>query len=178
MTRACDGDSAEGDGKGADVDALTYAAIGAAQKVHAVLGPGFTEAVYQRALAKELMLREIPFQSQPEYEVFYEGALCGTYRPDMVVAGTVIVELKAVAAPAKEHVAQAVSYLKASGHPVALLLNFGAPSLEVRRLDRSRLKPRPPRRSSCSRPGANPYPHNPDNPHNPFLPSANTEQPS
>ena len=115
-------------------DPLTYAIIGAAQKVHGMLGPGFVESTYQAALCKELMLREIHFESQKEFEVFYEGMLCGTYRPDLVVAEKVILELKAVKELAKEHRMQALSYLKASGLPLALLINFGSTSLEVRRL--------------------------------------------
>ncbi|HOF18874.1 MAG TPA: GxxExxY protein [Phycisphaerae bacterium] len=115
-------------------DALTYEIIGAAQKVHRTLGPGFSEATYQTAICKELMIRGVPFFSQKEYEVYYEGVLCGTYRPDLVVAEMVIVELKAVSELAKEHRAQALSYLRASNLPVALLLNFGSASLEVRRL--------------------------------------------
>jgi len=115
-------------------DPLTYAIIGAAQKVHAALGPGFTESTYQAALCKELMIRDIPFQSQPEYEVFYEGTLCGVFRPDMVVHGQVVVELKAVSALSKEHRAQTISYLRASVLSTGLLINFGGPSLEVRRL--------------------------------------------
>jgi len=119
--------------KGQIDDPLTYAIIGAAQKVHRPLGAGFLESTYARALTKELMDQKIPFVSQPEYEVHYENVLCGTYRPDVVVQNKVILELKAVSALGKEHIAQAISYLKASGLPVALLINFGAPSLEFHR---------------------------------------------
>ena len=114
-------------------DPLTYAIIGAAQKVHRTLGPGFRESTYQEALAKELLDREIAFESQPEYEVVYEGVVCGTYRPDMVVEKSVVLELKAVSALAGEHVAQTISYLKAAGLRTALLINLGAPSLQWRR---------------------------------------------
>lgn len=114
-------------------DSLTYAIIGAAQKVHRALGPGFTESTYQNALAKELILRKMAFDSQRDFSVVYEGMICGTYRPDTVVAGEVIVESKATADLVKEHHAQTISYLRASGLPTALLLNFGSPSLQVRR---------------------------------------------
>lgn len=124
-------------------DPLTYAIIGAAQKVHGALGPGFVESTYQKALAKELVNRAIPFAAQPEYEVYYEGTCCGTYRPDMVVCEKVVIELKAVSRLAREHIAQAISYLKASGLGLALLLNFGAPSLQCRRLE-NRKKTNPP----------------------------------
>ena len=114
-------------------DPLTYVVIGAAQKVHRTLGPGFRESTYQQALAKELLDRKVPFASQPEYEVVYEGVVCGTYRPDMVVEKSVVLELKAVSALAGEHVAQTISYLKAAGLRTALLINLGAPSLQWRR---------------------------------------------
>jgi len=114
-------------------DPLTYVIIGAAQKVHRTLGPGFRESSYQQALAKELLDRKIPFASQPEYEVVYEGVVCGTYRPDIVVDASVVLELKAISALSKEHMAQTISYLKAAGLRTALLINFGAPSLQWRR---------------------------------------------
>jgi GxxExxY protein len=114
-------------------DPLTYGIIGAAQKVHRTLGPGFKESTYHKALTKELMIKEIAFASQPQYEVFYEGVLCGTYQPDLIVSNTVLLELKAVSAVAAEHEAQTISYLRASGLQVALLINFGAKSLEYRR---------------------------------------------
>ena len=114
-------------------DPLTYGVIGAAQKVHRTLGPGFKESTYHKALSKELMIKEIAFTSQPEYQVFYEDMLCGTYQPDLLVSDTVLLELKAVSAITPEHKAQTISYLKASGLRVALLINFGARSLEYRR---------------------------------------------
>ena len=120
-------------GRGKPWNPLTYKIIGACQKVHRALGPGFAEGIYQKALEKELMLRNIGFCSQPDYEVYYEGMLCGRFRPDMVVEDTVVLELKAVAELAKEHRLQTIGYLKASQHPVGLLINFGAASLEVRR---------------------------------------------
>lgn len=116
-------------------DALTYQIIGAAQKVHRTLGPGFTERTYHQALCKKLMMCSLAFESEREYEVYYEGVLCGTYRSDLTVDGTVIVELKAVAELAKEHRMQTISYLRASGLPIALLLNFGSTSLESRRFE-------------------------------------------
>ena len=115
-------------------DPVTYAVIGAAQKVHRTLGPGFVEATYHNALMKELTMQEVPFDSQREFDVYYEGTRCGTYRPDLVIENRVIVELKAVADICKEHRMQTISYLKASSLPTALLINFGAPSLEFRRL--------------------------------------------
>ena len=114
-------------------DPLTFAIIGAAQKVHRALGPGFKESTYQHALEVELNSCKIRFTIQPEFDVIYEGVLCGRYQPDIVVEDRVVLELKAVSSLADEHVAQAVSYLRASGLPVALLINFGAKSLTWKR---------------------------------------------
>ncbi len=114
-------------------DPITYGIIGAAQKVHRTLGPGFKESTYHKALSKELMIREMAFDSQRQYEVFYEDMLCGVYQPDLVVQDTILLELKAVSTIAPEHKAQTISYLKASGLQVALLINFGAKSLDYRR---------------------------------------------
>ena len=114
-------------------DPLTFAIIGAPQKVHRTLAPGFKESTYQHALTVELAGREIPFVSQPEFDVLYEGVLCGKYQPDIVVENRVVLELKAVSDLAREHYAQAISYLRASGLPVGLLINFGTKSLTWRR---------------------------------------------
>ena len=122
-------------------DALTYEVIGAAQKVHRTLGPGFTESTYQAALEKELTIRGIPFEAQQDFQVFYEGQLCSAYRPDLVIDNRIVLELKAVAALAKEHRCQTLSYLRASNLPVALLINFGSASLEVRRLLNNKTNP-------------------------------------
>ena len=113
---------------------LTYAIIGAAQKAHAALGPGFPESVYHRALCRALLTEKMPFESEKRFEVHFDGALCGEFRTDLVVAGEVIVELKALDRLTDEHLAQVLSYLKASGLRVGLLLNFGRKSMETRRV--------------------------------------------
>ena len=115
-------------------DDLTFQIIGASQKVHRTLGPGYKESIYQAALCKELMLRNIPFDSQRQFEVHYEGMLCGTYRPDLVVDAKVICELKASCELCPEDRMQVIGYLKASGLNRGLLINFGKTSLEIRRL--------------------------------------------
>ncbi len=114
-------------------EVLTYAIIGAAQKVHRCLGPGFKEMTYHKAMERELTLKDIPFESKRSFQVIYEDTKCGTYEPDLVVGGEVIVELKAASSLTPVDQMQAVSYLKASGLLTALLLNFDAVSLEVRR---------------------------------------------
>lgn len=116
------------------IEEITYQIIGACQKVHRQLGPGFIENIYHQALVRELMLRKIPFESQKELEVFYEGFRCGTFRPDIIVAGRAIVEMKAVKDLCPDHWAQTKSYLKASGIETGLLINFGRKSLDVKRV--------------------------------------------
>jgi len=121
---------------GADVerDARTHAIIGAALEVHRTLGAGFLEAVYQEALAKELSVRSIPFRTQCEIPVFYKGdKLSTTYRADFLCFDSVILELKAVRQLTVIEEAQVLNYLTASGLRVALLLNFGTPSLQQKR---------------------------------------------
>lgn len=120
-------------------DERTYAIIGAAQDVHTVLGPGFLEIVYHLAMANELRRRDIPFEIEVELPVIYKGDTLGcTYRVDILAFGEVIVELKALKATGPIEEAQTINYLKASALDVGLLLNFGAPRLEVRRYAMSR----------------------------------------
>jgi len=113
---------------------LSYRVVGCAQRVHAELGPGFPEAVYQKALGHELAKSQIPFQSQARFEVAYDGVLCGEFRVDVDVDDKVIIEIKAVETLCREHVAQLLAYLKASGRELGLFMNFGEASLRVQRL--------------------------------------------
>ena len=112
---------------------LTYKIIGAAMEVHTVLGSGFLEAVYEEALAHELSLRNIAFERQVSLAVSYKDIVAGSYRPDFVVDGKVIVEAKAIKALTEIEAAQILNYLKATGLRVGLLMNFGAPHLEHKR---------------------------------------------
>jgi GxxExxY protein len=113
---------------------LTFVVIGAAMEVHNVLGPGFLESVYQKALAYELRERNIPFQEQVHLPVVYKGELVGDYIADFVIDGKLIVEIKAVSKLNSAHQAQAMHYLTATGLRLALLLNFGATSLQHHRV--------------------------------------------
>jgi GxxExxY protein len=115
-------------------DPRTYAIIGAAMEVHRELGPGFLEAAYQRALAKELGLRGIRFAEQVPVPLHYKGEPLGVpFRADVVV-GDVLLELKALPALGRAERAQVAHYLKATQMAVGLLLNFGASSLQVERV--------------------------------------------
>ncbi len=113
---------------------LTEKILGCAYKVSNALGSGFLEKVYDNALAHELRKAGLAVEQQSEVEVRYDGVNVGSYRADLLVARSVVVELKAVKALDEIHVAQCLNYLKASGLRLCLLLNFGKPKLEVRRL--------------------------------------------
>jgi len=112
---------------------LTYAIIGAAMEVHRILGPGFLESVYEKALAHEFDLRGIPYERQAELAVGYKGIVAGEFRADFLVDGKVVVELKAIKALTGGDEAQLLNYLKGTGYRVGLLINFGASSLEYKR---------------------------------------------
>ena len=113
---------------------LSYRIVGAAMEVHKVLGPGFLEAVYEESLAYELRLRDIPFERQKRLQVFYKGRNVGDYIADLVVDGKIILELKALSSLNKIHEVQAHNYLAATGLRLAILLNFGASSLQSKRI--------------------------------------------
>ncbi len=113
---------------------LSYSTVGAAMEVHRYLGPGFLEGVYESALVHELALREIPFNRQVVFRIEYIAHEVGKYRADLVVDGKLILEIKATAALIPAHEAQVLNYLKATGLRLAILLNFGTPSLEVKRI--------------------------------------------
>lgn len=106
-------------------EALTGEIIGAAMEVHRKLGHGFLEAVYENALAHELTLRNIQFERQKQLPVVYKGAEVGHYIADIIVEEVVILELKALSKGlTKEHYAQIINYLVATGIKVGLLLNL------------------------------------------------------
>lgn len=112
---------------------ITARIIAAATEVHRELGPGFQEVIYQRALAKELPSHGLEFSREEWIDVHYKGERVGRKRVDFVIE-EVMVEIKAKAELEAVALVQALSYLKASGYRVGLLLNFGAPKLEIKRL--------------------------------------------
>jgi GxxExxY protein len=119
-------------------DPRTYAVIGAAIEVQAEVGCGFLEPVYQEVLALELAARGIPFAKEVSLPLFYKGQrLITHYQADFVCFDELIVELKALAKLTSIEDAQLLNYLKATGKEVGLLLNFGMPKLEWKRLVRS-----------------------------------------
>ena len=117
-------------------DELTYNIIGCAMKVHKTMGNGFQEVIYQRCLAIELENARIEFLREQEMPIFYEGINVGTRRADFIVAGEVMVEIKALIKLEEVHLAQGLNYLTAYQLEKGLLINFGSNSMEVKRLFR------------------------------------------
>ncbi|MEM0966195.1 MAG: GxxExxY protein [Verrucomicrobiota bacterium] len=115
-------------------DDETYAIIGAAMAVHRELGHGFLEAVYQKALAKEFDFLGVPFTRESRLPISYRGEIIAEYQADFVCYGTVIVELKALREIGGSEEAQVINYLKSTGLTRGLLINFGASSLQTKRL--------------------------------------------
>lgn len=108
---------------------MTEKIIGAAIEVHRTLGPGLLESVYESALAIELNQRELPLVRQKHAQVTYKGVEAGDLRIDLIVADSVVVEVKAVAAFERVHEAQLLTYMRLSGCPLGLLINFNVPRL-------------------------------------------------
>ena len=116
-------------------DPETYAIIGAAMKVHAELGRGFLESVYQEALEIELRDRQIPCVREVNIPVFYRGRkLESFFVADFICFRDIILELKALSEMTGKEKSQVINYLKATGFQRALLINFGKPSLDYERI--------------------------------------------
>ena len=123
-------------------DPETFAIIGAAMEVHAVLGHGFLEGVYQDALERELCSRRIPYVREDPVPVLYKGQrLDAPYKADFICYNSIIVELKAIKTLTEIEDAQVLHYLKATGIRRALLFNFATPRLEYKRFINSHLRP-------------------------------------
>lgn len=116
------------------IEEITYKINGCAMKVHNTLGNGFQEVIYQRCLAIELNKAGLEFEREKEQDIFYEGIHVGTRRADFVVEGQIIVELKALINLEDVHLAQAKNYAVAYDFPIGLLINFGATSLQFKKV--------------------------------------------
>lgn len=113
------------EGLGNERDALTARVIGAAIEVHRVLGPGLLESIYEEALCHEFALRGITFERQKAVDVIYKDIVIKGQRLDLLVEGTLIVEIKSLSALPEVAMAQVLSYLRATSLKRALLINFG-----------------------------------------------------
>jgi len=118
---------------------LTRRIIAAAMKVHSTLGNGFQEVIYQRALEIEFPFHNLAFEREKEMSIFYRGQEIGTRRVDFFVEKIIMVELKAVIQLEDVHLAQAMNYLEAYKMEIGLLINFGAKSLQFKRVHNNKL---------------------------------------
>ena len=119
---------------GRTINKLSEAVIGCAFRVSNTLGHGFLEKVYERALVHELAKSGLSILQQHRLEVRYDGVVVGEYTADLIVNEQILVEIKAVEQLRKAYHAQCLNYLKATGLPLALLLNFGRPRVEIARI--------------------------------------------
>jgi GxxExxY protein len=120
---------------------ITSQIIGCAIEVHKILGNGFQEVIYQRALALELKLQGINFQREVEMDIYYKEEKIGNRRVDFLIDNKISVEIKAVIQLEDVHLAQAINYLEAYNLEVGLLINFGSKSLEFKRVMNKKSKP-------------------------------------
>jgi len=116
-----------------EMNALSEKIIGRAFQVSNTLGCGFLEKVYENALVHELRKNGLQVKQQEPIKVYYDGVVVGEYFADLLVADTIIVELKATKEISGAFAAQCLNYLKATGLPLCLLLNFGKPRVEIKR---------------------------------------------
>ncbi len=120
---------------GFEQDALTEKIIGCCYEVHTILGPGFVEKIYAKALRHQFNLKGLNFEYEKEFDVFFKDEFVGKFRCDLFVEDKVIVELKSVTGFIPSlFKSQLLSYLKASKVKTGLLVNFGNPSCEVKRI--------------------------------------------
>ena len=118
---------------------LTYKIIGCAMEVHKHLGNGFQEVVYQRALAIEMQMQGIDFSREHEMPLQYKGFSIGTRRVDFFVENKIMVEIKAIINLEDVHLAQAMNYVEAYNLEIGLLINFGAKSLQHKRVHNNKV---------------------------------------
>lgn len=116
------------------MNSLIEKVIGAVYEVANVLGSGFLEKVYERALVKELGMRGLNAEAQVPIQVSYKDEFVGDYYADILIERKLIVELKCAERLGNDHLAQCLNYLKATGHGIALLVNFQHPKVEWKRV--------------------------------------------
>ena len=117
-----------------ELDAVTSKIIACAYRVSNGLGAGFLEKIYENALAVEFRAARLQFKQQESFTVRYREEIVGEYVPDLIVADSAIVEVKALDDLSRRYEAQCINYLRVTGFPVALLLNFGTPRLQLKRI--------------------------------------------
>ena len=121
---------------------LTRKIIGCGMRVHSAMGNGFQEVVYQRALEIEFQDSGIEYSREHDMPIYYKGKEVGLRRVDFLVEGRISVELKAILVLERVHLAQAMNYLEVYNLETGLLLNFGAVSLEYKRLTNRKYRPK------------------------------------
>ena len=124
------------DSEGSDrsFEAITEKVLQCAFRVANVLGHGYLEKVYENALAIELGLAGLAVEQQARFEVRYRDLVVGEYCPDLIVEGMVVLEVKALRALADANISQCLNYLRVTGHRVGLVLNFGTPRIQYKRV--------------------------------------------
>lgn len=133
-----------------ELNALSHRIIGCVYAVHSELGCGFLEKVYENALCVEMRKVGLKFETQRPVNVFYAETLVGEFVCDLVVEGKVIVELKSAKTLTEVYAAQCINYLKATGLPLCLLVNFGEARAKVKRFIRSSSAPSEPSATSVA----------------------------
>ena len=118
---------------------ITGRIIGSAMKVHSALGNGFREVIYQRALEIEMLYDKLSFKKEMEMPIYYRDKLIGKQRVDFFVEEKIIVEIKAISELEDSHFAQAINYLEVYNTEIGLLINFGAQSLDFKRIHNNKL---------------------------------------
>jgi GxxExxY protein len=113
---------------------LTGKIIGCAMEVHKIIGNGFQEVIYQRALEIEMRTQGLKYAREFEMPIFYKGVNIGLRRVDFFVEDKIMVELKAIIQLEDVHLAQAINYLEAYSMEIGLLINFGSRSLQFKRV--------------------------------------------
>jgi GxxExxY protein len=122
------------------INQITEKIIGAAFKVANTLGIGFLEKVYENSLSHELRKAGLHVEQQKSIDVLYDGVVVGLYIADLIVEDIVPVELKSAKSLDDTHLAQCINHLRATGYPIELLINFGTPKLEIKRIANPLLK--------------------------------------